>query len=207
MPRRDRRNREGGFTLVELLVAITLLGLLSLVLVGGLRFGARAWEKVETDSRELQDLMIARDFLSARLERGLPLAPSGDGSGEQPVFQGSERSLRFLTDMPGRLGARGLQRVALDLRRHEDGADLLLRWGPTTPGGEAAGSRALLRDIASMRFAYYDAGSDDREGGWLDRWEDSDRLPALVRIAVSFPEGDGRAWPPLLVAPRLALVE
>ena len=33
-----------GFTLVELLVAMTLLGFLTVLLFGGLRFGTRAWE-------------------------------------------------------------------------------------------------------------------------------------------------------------------
>jgi prepilin-type N-terminal cleavage/methylation domain-containing protein len=35
---------DAGLTLLELLVAITLLGLLMAALFGGLRLGARAWE-------------------------------------------------------------------------------------------------------------------------------------------------------------------
>ena len=51
-PRGHHRHRsEAGFTLIELLVALTLLGLISVVLFGGLRFGTRAWEVVTMLSR------------------------------------------------------------------------------------------------------------------------------------------------------------
>ncbi len=44
--------RQAGFTLVELLVAMTLLAFLSITLFGGLRFGARSWEAVVDSSAE-----------------------------------------------------------------------------------------------------------------------------------------------------------
>ena len=40
--------RRRGYSLVEVLVALTLLGRISVALVTGLRFGARAWEHGDT---------------------------------------------------------------------------------------------------------------------------------------------------------------
>ena len=45
MSTRPPHDGEAGFTLLELLISMTLLGLLMLVVLGGLRFGARAWER------------------------------------------------------------------------------------------------------------------------------------------------------------------
>ena len=48
------------------------------------------------------------------------------------------------------------------------------------------------------------------EGGdaadWQRVWRDRTRLPALVRLAIDFPDGDRRFWPDLVVAPRIDAV-
>ena len=58
---------EQGFTLLEILVAITLLGLLMAALFGGVRLGVRAWEasgtRLDNDTR----LTAVQDFLRDRL--------------------------------------------------------------------------------------------------------------------------------------------
>ena len=59
--------RQAGFTLVELLVAMTLLAFLSVSLFGGLRFGARSWEAVVDSSAERDDIASTQTFLRDRL--------------------------------------------------------------------------------------------------------------------------------------------
>ena len=56
-----------GFTLLELLVAITLLGLLMAALLGGLRLGARVWETGEDRLDASARIQVVQDFLRQRL--------------------------------------------------------------------------------------------------------------------------------------------
>jgi prepilin-type N-terminal cleavage/methylation domain-containing protein len=72
--REHRRNdpSDAGFTLLELLVAMTLLGLLMTVVFGGLRFGARAWERAETDSSGTDEIRLAQSILRHELELPIP---------------------------------------------------------------------------------------------------------------------------------------
>ena len=73
-----RANGERGFTLLELLIAMTLLGLLMLGLFGGLRLGARVWEA--GDARAAYE------------------AEAGDVPGFPPLTRALESSLRTLVD-------------------------------------------------------------------------------------------------------------
>ena len=69
--------RQAGFTLVELLVAMTLLAFLSLTLFGGLRFGARSWEVVVDSSAERDRIATTQTFLRDRLGQLTLPGPAG----------------------------------------------------------------------------------------------------------------------------------
>ena len=206
---RDRYRR--GFTLVELLVAITLLGLIAVALSGVVRFGNRAWEAAEENGNRIGRIETVQELLRRQL--GQAVIPANlDGSMiEMPTFVGDAGSLRFVALLPPYLGAGGY--YVFDIRAFdgEDGRQVQLAWhlyrgadGLAAVDGEQAQGRVLLRDIDEMWFSYFGAENPVDEPRWMDRWEETDRLPRAVAIYVTFPEGDQRLWPPMVAAPVAA---
>ena len=61
------QRRTLGFTLVELLVAITLLGLIAVALSGALRFGARVWDVGTERGAQSSRVEAAQNFLRRRI--------------------------------------------------------------------------------------------------------------------------------------------
>ena len=108
---RARRRSEAGFTLIELLVALTLLGLISVVLFGGLRFGTRAWEAGNLRAEQLAQVQAVQALLRRRIAQALPPGPeaAGDAGDEarRRVFSGESDALQFLAAVPSRAGVGG----------------------------------------------------------------------------------------------------
>ena len=63
--------------------------------------------------------------------------------------------------------------------------------------------RVLLDDVKSLEFAYFGRGRADAAARWRESWIDEIALPQLVRIRVTFAEGEARAWPEFTIAPRI----
>jgi general secretion pathway protein J len=193
---------------VELLVAMTLLAFLSIMLFGGLRFGARSWEVVVRSSTERDEIVATQTFLRGRLsELTLPgngrlLRPDGEGR-----FSGEARRVEFIAPWLSALSLGGLYRFTLWYEDIGDG-QLLLRWRPaeTDPDdledlGDLAGERVLLDGIAEFSLSYYGASEEDGPSGWRDQWENQDTPPRLVRVQLAFADAR-RVWPDFLVAPK-----
>ncbi|MEE8085084.1 MAG: type II secretion system protein, partial [Alphaproteobacteria bacterium] len=47
---------QAGFTLLELMVSLALVGLLTMVLTGGIRFGARVWEASQVQAEAANEV-------------------------------------------------------------------------------------------------------------------------------------------------------
>lgn len=183
---------QAGFTLIELLVSLTLLGLLFVLLFGGLRFGSRAWERGTAVTEAGDSVRTVQNLLRSEIERTCPRRDTiPTRMIPRVAFAGAATTLAFLAPAPASAGGRTC--VKLTLRQRRDGARLRLT---LSVGRNEA---VLLDGVASAELSYRTP-----EGAWQDDWTGEADLPALVRIRVTFPPGDPRTWPELLVAPRIS---
>jgi general secretion pathway protein J len=218
--RHSRRPNEAGFTLVELLVALTLLGLISVVLFGGLRFGTRAWEASSVQAERLAKVQAVQGLLRRRIAQALPPGPEGTrvaGPEEgRAVFSGDSDALQFLAVVPSRAGVGGIYAFDLTVIDDGEGARLELTWRlhradddeaarDEIPAAGLGGRRILIDGLARAQFRYFGAMGPGQAADWGDSWDAGAGLPGLIAIEAEFPEGDGRAWPVLRVAPKLGV--
>ena len=205
--------RQAGFTLVELLVAMTLLAFLSITLFGGLRFGARSWEAVVGSSAERDAIASTQTFLRDRLGQLTRPGPAGrrrlanDADADDAGLERGPERLEFVAPWLSALSLGGLYRFTL---WHEDTGDgrLMLSWQPAEADPEAldelgdlAGERVLLDGVTGLRLSYYGAVDEGDEPEWLDQWESPGTPPRLVRVDLAF--SDARlVWPVFVVAPK-----
>jgi general secretion pathway protein J len=201
--------RQRGFTLLELLVAITLLGVLMAALFGALRLGARVWENGEARLDASARVQVVQNFVRQQLGQTVPLTAVGDDPRAAPamVFVGTSGGLRFVSLLPAHLGG-GVSLMELALRPSPDGGelqDLMLRMRPLDLTGDGTTrpepeERVLIAAIASFELAYFGVGRPGAAPVWWQEWEGQQTLPALVRMRIGFPERDRRRWPELIVA-------
>ena len=189
---------ERGFTLLEMLVATTLLGLLSLVLYGALEFGLRSWKRSEEVSVQANVVRQVQASLTADLTRAYPEVVHTDPTRKPIDFEGTQSSIRFLAPDPAHAGA--LDRVVIVIPA---GSDMLTRTATLELGANARPtSRALLKHVERIEIAYFGPAGEDKALEWQDRWQDRETLPRLIRIRAQL--GRGIAWPELVVAPAIS---
>jgi general secretion pathway protein J len=193
-----------GFTLLELLVAMTLLALLMAALAGGLRFGGRAFEAGELRVDHLERVLVTHGFLRRQLGAAWPLWDEEAGDGGAVLFEGEADSLRFVAFLPEHLGGGEMHLLVLREERGPLRRDLVLDWEPLRAELAPPHTAVLLEDVAEVRFAF--RGLRELETAappWRERWRDMSALPELVRLSVRFPDGDRRSFPDLVIRPAL----
>ncbi len=205
-PRGPRRAR--GFTLLELLVAITLFGLIAVMLLAGLRFGTRAWEAGVASADRAAEIHLAQSFLRRELSQARG-ADRRQGQ-EEPAFEGTREAVHFIAPLPDHVGVSGLYRLSVYVAGEPGEKRLVTSWRMMRTDAEAeateaeAGETVLLDRIEDAEFSYLGREDEDAPSHWQDSWQDEEGLPALVRIRIEFGEDDRRTWPDLVVAPRIA---
>lgn len=186
-----------GFTLVELIAALVVVGLIGAIVAGTLRLGVRAQERLLARTEAMEDRRVVLGQLRRHLEAIEPLWLVGPDA-MRVAFRGDARELWFAAEMPGSDGAGGVWLTRLALTGMADNLALrlerqLLSEARGFSVGTGAERGTIIDGLQGARFAY----SDGRR--WLDRWDDATRLPAKIRL--SFDSTDQGAWPELIVAP------
>jgi hypothetical protein len=177
------------------LAAIALLSLLSLTLIGALRFGLKAWEQAQTHADRVDNVMLAQNFLRRLIEDAYPFFSAADPTRGQIDFKGTAGTLRLLASTPQALGGSGRSRFSLLIERRGQRLDLVVGAKPELAGDTGTATRkVLVGDVQSVELSYFGKGRSERAPAWRNQWTKEQALPQLVRIEVRFPAGDKRTW-------------
>jgi len=196
-----RRPNQAGFTLLELLVAMAVLSLLALVMMGGLKFSARVWERTQTTSDETDAVSSAQAFIRHQLAAAYPQWQDRGPDRPHVLFDGEAQQITFLAPPPAQFGPG--TNLLYTLQRSKTG-DLEVAWQSQQPG-DSAKSTKLLSSISSIKFDYFGPAYGGNLPKWWDSWSNRARPPDLVRIRIAFPPGDRRIWPELIVHPDITV--
>ncbi len=202
----DGRRSEAGFTLLELLVSITILALLSVMMVGGLNFGVKVWERSESTAQDQGRVAAVQALLRRQIAEMQPLQVRGSDRRPGVALEATAQRLVFIGPLPEYLGQGGYHLIALESEAAGSARNLVLKWEPFTrerPGLTLSGKarkEVLLTGVKSLTFKYHGRDRRGAATGWLGAWSDSNQLPELVETEVTFEDQREEVWPDLVAA-------
>lgn len=198
---------ERGFTLLELLVAMVILGI-TLTLVGsGGRLLRDTGDRLAGKRDALADLTVVTTLLQERL--GDAVAVDFGRAGRTAVsFSGTRDEARFLT--LGRNFEPGSPLVLMAIGKGENGGIEVLRAEidatetsfAALDNASRTETRSLAGSVTDVEIDYFGRqdGADGAE--WHTEWQEETRLPLAVRLRL---QRSGRTLPPIIVPVRQTL--
>lgn len=203
------RSRSFGFTLVELLVALTILSLVIGLIFGSLRLGVKMADSVESQVARSQRVHLVQRMLRRQLQQALPLEKAGAGESGRIDFEAGRERIEFVAPMTAGTSYSGLYRMSIkvedDFDRSHGHRKLILSYELLIPDDDARFAEqepqevTILDDFLDAEFAYLD-NSGRGADHWQDNWTDQSSLPGLIRLRIRHADTEGFIWPDFIVA-------
>ncbi len=186
-----------GFTLLEVLVGLVVIGVTLAALSAAARFGQEALQRQTRDVTVSNQIGPVDATLRSLVARAWPDAGSAGAK-----FEGGARTLTFRTTMPESIVEARIRDA--DVALGVDAAHrLFIAWLPwyrnwivTKPVAQRI---ELLQGVDHVEFAYWDASLNLPPGGWVTAWV-GNTAPKLLRIRLVFLKDTGLRWPDIIVA-------
>lgn len=188
---RSSRHRQRGFTLLEMMVALTILGLMTVLIVALLPAGITGAARVSEISSGVGQVRDVQQLLRRQLT-AIPPLTRRDVHEDRLLFSGQEQALTFPAYPLFGQGGIAPILITLRLQAQEKRTALLYLQGQE--------ERELMSGISDAQFSYYGILPPEVAPRWHKAWTNSGRLPQLVRLTLQ-PAGERQFWPELIIAP------
>jgi prepilin-type N-terminal cleavage/methylation domain-containing protein len=198
---RQHKGAEAGFTLLEILIVLVLLGLLAAVLSGALYLGVSARARIDKAANDQADLAAFQRIVTNQLSRTYPDWIKV-GPNQAIDFTGGPDHLAFLAPALMAQG-QGLAEYSLSVADRNGQNVLLLSSTLSASGAPPAWQTSFASGLAGIKFAYFGPPRDGGSATWQNDWVMRTIPPELISIAVTFPRGDRRAWPVFVIHPEI----
>jgi general secretion pathway protein J len=197
------RRSENGFTLVEVILAMTIFALMTTILYGAFSLGHSAVEKSQRSFERNQQLRAVDELLGSYIRSAYPYRYSPQAAAI--FFTGDPAELAFVSSFSLAMGGRGMAKVRLFWEGDESRAGAL-RLEEETPvrvqseeadEGQPEGLRSgmvVRAGVKELRMTYLDPQSDEEK--WEEHWDAKEKnsLPRAVRLDYRTEEGREVRW-------------
>ncbi|MGR8932961.1 MAG: prepilin-type N-terminal cleavage/methylation domain-containing protein [Gammaproteobacteria bacterium] len=213
-----------GFTLLEVLIAMSILSIMLVLLFGSFAICSRSWNVGEEHIHKVEQMAMVQNFFRTRLSTaGVDQNAQTDDSEEdvdtdsdtlyrqktrddQTFFQGREQYLQFVSLLPESAARGGWYLFKVSVKTNTSA--LFVEMTPFLPFRDRQQPEPeeleILTDLERLSIAYWGKKEDEEAPSWHTEWLDMPVLPELVSINITL--RDQTPWPTLVVAPRLAPV-
>jgi prepilin-type N-terminal cleavage/methylation domain-containing protein len=187
----DRRQRRRGFTLLEIILAAAILGLMSMAIFRFVQTNITVLRISAMESMEEARYTGLLELLTAQWQD----LPTGVGALAGDTYKFNDRPrdeiMWVCAAGPGLLTryAGGEYTVRMRLRPMKEGSDRLQLGCYRKPRDEAEGSDEketwvpLIDDVGGLHIRYFDT----RLNAWVERWTDTGTLPRLIEVILERP--------------------
>jgi len=190
--------RDAGFTLLEIIVAVVVLGFVLAGLAQASHFGIHAW-----DVQARESARVAEMERTDRLLRQLTLEAVAPLASDDKPFLGREHNLEFITRLPDQPQTDPVRRAKVAIGV-DDQHRLILRWQPFAnavsikklPDPEQI---VLVEGVDHLDMRYRQGVEDG--GKWMPNWTDTS-IPALVQFSIVM-VNQNHLWPVIQAATAL----
>jgi general secretion pathway protein J len=177
---RIRRTSVSGFTLLELIIALSILSMVIVLIGRGFHLGINAWEKGESETRWTQRLRVLSGLMSQQLKSAYPYMVEIDDE-KVILFKGETDSVLFVTTLADSLYG-GFKWV-----RYSFSEETLMYREGLLPDkeltGEISGDDEIMdTNIEEVKFEYYSPEEEE----WKESWDFGEDLPGAVRVKISY---------------------
>lgn len=201
------RRRQRGFTLLELIVALSLTVLITLAVFGALQLAARAGEKGSAHSDRTNEIRVVRDWMRRQIEHARPIRIKNESGETVVAFWGEGAAVRFIAPLPAHLGGGGLSLVTLGIDEQRSPLELTVTYRLFHPDvaedTHRPEQKVLLDAIEYARFRFYGAVDKDEAPTWHARWDSVEFMPSLIALEIGFEARPGTDWITLIAAPMV----
>ncbi len=196
-------NKSHGFTLIEVLIGMTLLSLMVVLLFSSLTIGAKSWEQGEKKIADVNEIAVVQQFFNHHLAHATPQWNDFEPEKDRLFsFQGKKETLQFVAAFPASAERAGLQLFLLELKEKDKQRFISVTLTPFFPLAEGAewfqDDVELVRGVQNFELAYFGLNDETGEFVWQSEWLNKEQQPRLVKILLEL--DDGRYLPEMIVA-------
>ena len=171
---------EQGFTLLELVISLTMMGIILLIVGAAMRLGMRSVDSGERRMASVERFRASLNIVEAQIESQLPVKGQGI-DGTSYLFQGDSGSMQFPTNFSLWGQQRGYVIVSYKVVQDESGKQEL-HMEESGTGIASRGEVRLFELFDRIYFDYFYKDPAEEKGNWVEQWQWTDSLPGKIRL-------------------------